>query len=242
MKSIVTFILLSILSSSGIADEISDEMSKRGYIESEVPEVGSEEWSLANRSFPSRHVALDESLVISSDDEEQTNLVFDAGTVKYVGIDHGEFGGGLYLNEYKQNEKPFFSANIRALVPINGDLYIISGLAHMSFSGGAIHVIRDYRNPSTPIQITLLPDAPEAITIEDSWRGAKKIVIAGHSSLMEFTPDTDFEIVVFNAFWGSLYPTSIVQYKKSYYIGIRSGVAVVTPEFGRAKVRYFVAK
>lgn len=217
-------------------------MEKYGYVEREVPEIASKAWYAANRSHPSIRVSLDKSLVISNGEEKRSNPVFDAGTVKYVGVDRGEFGGGLYLNEYKQNETPFFSANIKALVPINGDLYIVSGTAHMNSSRGAIHVIRDYKNPTPPIQITLLPDAPDAISVQKTWQGSEKIVIAGHSSLMEFTPDSEIEIVAFNAFWAGLYPSSIVEYNKSYFIGIRSGIAVITPEFNKAKIRYFAAK
>lgn len=242
MKQIMTFIVLCVLSSSALSDEIAEIMKRNAYFERELPELGSKSWFAANHSFPATYVSLDTSLVFGTRDEKRSNSLFDAGTVKYVGVDRGEFGGGLYLNEYKQDEKPFFSANIKALIPINDDLYIISGTAHMNFSGGAIHVIRNYKVPTTPIQITLLPDAPSAILIKKSWNGSEQIIMAGHSSLMEFTPDSQIQIIAFKAFWRGLYPSSIVEYNKSYYIGIRSGVAVVTPEFNRTTIRYFVTK
>jgi hypothetical protein len=241
LKLIFIFIVLFFFNSSALADEVEMIMKKKGFVERGVPEVGSEAWFVANRNSTSYQVSLNKSLVITIGDGVRSNLIFDAGTVKYVGVDHGEFGGGLYLNDYKKNEEPFFSANIRALVPINSDLYIISGLAHLNSSKGAIHVIRNYKLASTPKQITLLPDAPNAVSLETSLKGTVKILIVGHSSLMEFVPDSDFDIAVFNAFWASLYPTSIVEYKNSYYIGIRSGVAVVTPGYGKTNVRYFVA-
>jgi len=242
LKSIIIFTLLSILSTFILADEIVNEMKKHGYIEKKVPKFLSKAWHKANSSSAS-HVSIDKSLVISENNESTSNLIFDADTVKYIGVNHGEFGGGLYLNKYSEDEKPFFNAIIQGLVPIKDDLYILSGLAHGNRSDGAIHVIRNFKKPSTPILITLLPDAPEAISIENFHGIAKKIVIVGHSSLIEFSPDSYFKIIVSNSFWESLYPTSIVQYHKSYFIGIRSGVAVITPNYyGRAKIRYFVPK
>jgi hypothetical protein len=231
---------MSIFSSSVYADDIQELMFKRGYVEKLISEV--ESWNSANRDPPS-FVKFDKSLVITTTKEHGSDVSFDAGTVKYIGINNGEWGGGLYLNKYNRDEEPFFSANIRALVPIKNDLYIFSGLAHMGSSGGAIHVIRNYIEPSKPIQVTLLADAPSVMLAGKAWRGSDTIMIVGHSSLMEFTPDTNLKIIVFNAFWSSLYPTSIAKIEENYYVGIRSGVAVIsTKNRYSTKVRYFIPK
>ena len=243
MRVIPIFLLISFLCLNVRADEISDELVALGYIEKEVPTIGSDAWSAANRSYPSLYVEKGQSLSVRKATSEETDpgqVIFDSGSIKYIGIDRGEFGGGLYIDTVKPDAKPFFKGNIRALFPINNDLYIVTGLAHMGFSGGAIHVIRNYREPSIPEQVTLLPDAPEAISIDKSWRGNNNFLIAGHSSLMIFVPDHTLEIVKYDTFWSSLYPSSIVEYKKSYIIGIRSGIAVVTPSYGTSEVRYFV--
>ena len=57
---------------------------------------------------------------------------------------------------------------------------------------------------------------------------------------MEFTPDSRLELIAFDAFWFPLYPTSVVKQNDSYFIGLRSGVAVVTPNLRTSSVRYFV--
>jgi hypothetical protein len=238
LRFVILFIVINIFSSLVYADDIQELMLNRGYVEKIISEV--ESWNTANRA-QSTFVKLDNSLVITQDEELERSVYFDTGTVKYIGIDHGEWGGGLYLDNYSKNKEPLFSANIRALVPINNDLYIVSGLAHMGSRRGAIHVIRNYNIPTKPIQVTLLPDAPQSIALGKSRRGSKAIVIAGYSSLMEFVPDSDLKIMVFDAFWSSLYPSSIVQIESNYFIGIRSGVAVINIENRYStKVRYFV--
>jgi hypothetical protein len=171
-----------------------------------------------------------------------SKVVFDAGVVKYIGIDNGEFGGGLYIDVVKKDEEPFFPGNIDALVALGDDLYIIEGLAHMGFNGGSIHAIRNYKKPSRPERITLLPSAPEAILV-DKTHGEEAIVIVGHNSFMILEPDNRLQIIHHNTFWGSLYPSSIVKYKEFYVFGIRGGVVATTANvFDRNAIRYFKPK
>ncbi len=241
MKSIFVFIFLAFLSSLVRADDIADNMKKRGFVEKPVP-TASADRSKANQDPRSFRLSLAPSLIIEQRERgfARENLVFDAGTVKYIGVNQGEFGGGLYLNEYKANEAPFFRGNIQALIPLNDDLYILSGLSHLVSSHGAIHVIRNYKTPTQPVRVTLLPDAPAAALVREGNDGKKSIVFVGSSSLMEFTPDSRLEIIAFDAFWYTLYPSSVVKQNNSYFIGIRSGIAVVTPNLRTSSVRYFV--
>ncbi|WMW80194.1 hypothetical protein RF679_16295 [Undibacterium cyanobacteriorum] len=203
-------------------------MKKRGFVEKPVP-TSSDELNRMNRDRKTTFLSLSPDLAIEQINyhRPKENLVFDTGTVKYIGVNQGEFGGGLYLNEVKADGAPFFRGNIQALIPIDDDLYILSGLSHMMSSHGAIHVIRNFKTPSQPILLTLLPDAPAAALVRVGSGGQKSIVFVGSSSLMEFTPDNRIEIIAFNAFWKLLYPTTVVMQDGAYYIGMRSGIAVV---------------
>ena len=117
------------LSASAAADNIADQMKKRGFVEKPVP-TNSNELNGMNRDRKTTFLSLNPELAIEQINyhRPKENLVFDAGTVKYIGVNQGEFGGGLYLNEVKADVAPFFRGNIQALIPINDDLYILSGL------------------------------------------------------------------------------------------------------------------
>jgi len=241
MKRTLTMALLLFAIANAHADRLSEKMEKLGFLEAEPPKPGSKEVLEANHG-DAFIVELKEDLIIRPPRDGELyspEVVFDAGSVKYIGVDRGEFGGGLYINSYNKNEKPFFSGNIDALIPINDDLYILEGLAHLVYNGGSIHVIRDYKEPSTPERVTLLPSAPEAMLV-DVIHGRKRIVIAGHGSFMIFEPDYRLQITHHNTFWRSLYPSSIVKYRDFYVFGIRSGVvATATTGWDRHTIRYF---
>lgn len=245
MKTCILLMFLCGLPFIAGADELSDELLELGFIEKEVPVVGSNAWLAANRSAPALLVELSPALVVrtsTADQGQPAQIVYHAGSVKYIGVNHGEFGGGLYTDAVSDDSEPLLKANVRALVPVEDDLYIVSGLAHLAQNSGAIHVIRDYRQVSAPEQVALLPDAPETVMLERSPDGKHKIVIAGHASLMVFRPDSPLETVVPEAFWSSLYPGSMVKHRDHYIIGIRSGLAAVKSGQGQAEPRYFVAK
>jgi hypothetical protein len=247
VKNLLVLALLAIAAISAYGDPLSERMKELGLIESEPPKPGSKEWMKSNHG-DAFIVELKEKFVVRSpkgDELHSPRVVFDAGPVKYIGIDNGEFGGGLYIDAVKKDEKPFFPGNIHALVPLGDDLYIIEGLAHMGFNGGSVHAIRDYKKPSRPERITLLSSAPEAVLVDEVYANKQSaIVIAGHDSFMILIPDRELLILHHDTFWGSLYPSSIVRYQEHYVFGIRGGVVAVPANFwqGQKRFRYFKPK
>lgn len=167
---------------------------------------------------------------------------FETDSVTYIGVDNGEFGGGLYLNEYDENKKPFFPGNIQTLIPLGSDLYIIEGIAHGTIDDGSIYVIRDYEKPSQPERITLLPSAPRAVLVEEI-RGQTQFVIVTYAGLIIFTPDDHLDIIHHDTFWNGFTPTSIAKYGEYYVIGMRTGIAATKVEpITRNPIRFFVPK
>ena len=229
------------------ADPLSDRMEKLEFVEATPPESGSKEWLKLNRGN-AFIVELKGKLNVRAPKKGELyapQVVFDAGEFNYVGLDKGEFGGGLYIDSINENKKPFFPGNIDALVPVGDDLYIIEGLAHMGFNGGSIHAIRDYKKPSKPERITLLPSAPEAVLVDEVYANEQPaFVIAGHDSFMILIPDRELLVLHHDTFWGSLYPSSIVRYQDHYVFGIRGGVVAVPVNFwqGSKRFRYFKPK
>ena len=122
------------------------------------------------------------------------------------------------------------------------DLFIVEGVAHMGADGGSVHAIRNCMKPSPPERITLLPGAPEAVFV-DSVYDPPAIVIVGSDSFMILHPDSELKLLHNDAFWGGLYPTSVVKYHDYYVFGIRGG-AVATAEnvWGPSPLRYFEPK
>jgi len=226
-------------------DTIALDLEKFGFVERNIPERDSIELQKANHMTPGYLVTKkDNKLEIrkpKNGELFQNSTEVDTGEIKYIGVDNGEWGGGLYIDKVEPY-KAILQRNINALIPIKHDLYIISGLAHMGYNAGAIHVIHDYKNTSKVERITLLPNAPMAIYADEIDENNFVLVIAGFNNFMLVT-DNHLEIPFNDTFWAGLYPNSIVKHNNSYIIGIRSGLAVVTnPRSYKREIRYFVPK
>jgi hypothetical protein len=243
-KTLVATLLFAVFVPLVHADDIAEDLSSLGFVETTPLMRRSKAHNAANNSIPAHYVETTDTLIVRKPTRHELypdQLVFDAGSFNYVGIDRGEFGGGLYVGSPESGRR-IFEGNVKFLVPLGDDLYIISGIAHMMTNQGAIHVIRNYREPSAPVQVTLLPNAPMAMTLGKSWDEKTSFVIAGFSSLMVFVADDELEILAYDTFWSGLYPSSIVEFKGNYVIGIRSGLAVIRTKGYSAEVRYFVPK
>jgi len=66
-----------------------------------------------------------------------------------LAYDAGEWGGGLWLtNEDGSKTTRILNDNVRAVVPIDGGIVVLSGLAHMSIDFG-MHLFSQTRTGST---------------------------------------------------------------------------------------------
>lgn len=69
-----------------------------------------------------------------------------------LAYDAGEWGGGLWLtNEDGSRTKRILNDNVRGVVPIDGGIFVLSGLAHMSINFGNAFI---FSNPDG-LDITL---------------------------------------------------------------------------------------
>jgi len=247
MKIIIfSFLLLTLTSCSTTQkipilkkDDIAEQLDLFGFSEVPTSYIDSKFWYEAHNSSP-YHVENIKNLRIHKlKTTVNSDIEFTTGDIKYIGVDNGEFGGALYYKTKNQKRKLLMEGNINNLIPIGNDLYIIEGLAYLS--RGSVSVIRNYKTPSIPQIVTLLPDAPEISFIEKEkdYLGNHTITIAGSSSFMQIIGDSRLEIYANNTFWGGLYPTSMVKIGCYYIIGIRSGLAVVELTQGKTIPRYF---
>jgi hypothetical protein len=182
-----------------------------------------------------RYVKISSGSLSFSNKWQQTNKInLKIGNVEYVGTNNGEWGGKLEV-VIAGERKMLMKGNIVHLLPLDGKLYVIEGLAHLSMASGSVSVIEDIEKPSQPKLITKLPDAPELVYLDNTRSNYLLIVIVGSKSIMSIGPGMTLEILYWDAFWHiNLNPTSIVRYKDNYFIGLPHGVAVVPAPWGES--------
>jgi hypothetical protein len=239
--SLVILVISWLLWPASEIDELSAEMARIGFFESAPLKIGSKKWTDAYNNHSAFIVEVNDSISVhksTNDEPNKKEISYEVGNVKYIGVNLGEFGGGIYINEYNETNPPFFKGNIEALLPVGNDLYIVEGLAHMSHSRGSVHVIRNCKTPSAPERITLLPSAPEVTLLQPN---NEKIIMASRNNIMILSLNYGYSLDVIHqdVFWRSLHPTSIQLYKDWYIFGIRSGVIATKAHFDFNRSRYF---
>ena len=175
-----------------------------------------------------------EGLSLSSEWQKTNQTTLRIGDVEYIGTNKGEWGGKLEA-VVAGKRRELMEGNIVHLLPLDGKLYVIEGLAHLSMASGSISVIENIENPSKPKLITKLPDAPDLVYLDKTRSDFQRIIIVGSKSKISLGPYMTPEILYWDAFWHiNLNPTSIVRYKDNYFIGLPHGVAVVPAPWGES--------
>ena len=131
------------------------------------------------------------------------------------------WGGKLSFvsNNKDKKEIEIKEGNIKFIFEFNDKIYFIEGLAHLSYSGGAIFELKKDGENFSYENIMEFDDAPEAFTIYGN-----KLLIATHRNFY-VVENFKKELIFENTFWSSLYPNSIaVVDNENIYMGIRSGL------------------
>jgi len=213
---IILFLLINLTACSQIQVDI-----PKNFVETEIPKVSTKKWRVLNHARNEFGVKIiNNKLNIEKVKERNTaELKIDGG--KLIGINRGEWGGKLSFvpNEKEKNEIEIKQGNIKFIFEFNNKVYFIEGLAHLSYSGGAIfELIRNGENFNYE-NIMEFDDAPEAFTIYGN-----KLLIATHQNFY-VVENFEKKLIFENTFWYSLYPNSIaVVDNENVYMGIRSGL------------------
>lgn len=171
-------------------------------------------------------------LIISKKPTTTNNISLKIDNIEYQGTNKGEWGGNLQVSINGETHE-LMKGNIVSLLPLDGKLYIIEGLAHLSYSGGSVSVIEDIKSPEKPTLITKLPDAPRLVYLDATRPDYKRIVMVGFNSVISLQPNNSIDILYWDAFWQyNLWPNSITRYGNHYIIGLPYGVATVPAPFG----------
>jgi hypothetical protein len=151
-----------------------------------------------------------------------------------VGLNKGEFGGGLYfikpdgLDGYEMAGY----LNIHNIFEYNSKYFAIEGLAHLGGQRGQIIEIFKEDTVWKYKSLTSLMEAPKLIT---DYKNEKVIVTSQY--VLKFGNDFKVsEILKSPIYWGMLYPSSILIEKNDLYLAMRQGVLKIkqfnsTPEY-----------
>jgi len=142
-----------------------------------------------------------------------------------IGLNHGEFGGGLWFlsTDGKSAYEIAPSKRIHQIFKFNEKLYVIEGLAHFGINYGNILELK--RDVVWHIsEIFKLPDAPDFI-IQDK----NTVLVLTSEHLMRFHENGKLvEILKAPFYWGMLFPSSAVIEDKDIYIAMRHGILKIS--------------
>ena len=228
-RRLFSFFLL-LVSSSCFCGEIEDALSRAGLVESKIPT--GDEWSSANRNLVDFVIAHDaEHLTINEvrDLRGPENRKIAFHDTLLISVNKGEWGGHLSVVGSDGNEHILIRDNIVQLVQEQDELFVFTGLAHMGSAQGAIYKITGNREDVSAEKVTLLPGAPQVVTVERNERGYLTFLIVTNDGLLSFNPKSgEMKILAIDQFWHGLYPTSAQLLDGQLIVGMRSGVAVVS--------------
>ena len=220
MKSI-TLIFLILVNVFTFGQEI---RIPNNFTEIPVPTSFSRDWYSLN--YESESYPIQESkgkLIIEKKEKgHRTDLEIEGG--KLIGIDDGEWGGGLYFRTKNLQEKlvEIKPGNIVDIFTFNDKIYFTQGLAHMGINEGALYELKRIKNKLTYTKIADLGDAPAAITSLKN-----KIFIISFKNFYEIDIGNNNKVtkIFENQFWEGLYPNSIVAFdERNIFAGMRSGI------------------
>lgn len=154
----------------------------------------------------------------------------------FLAVDGGEFGGALWFLSENEPVK-IGRANFNGFAQIDGNIFVIGGLAHMCTDRGYIHEIR--KDPQSGRyerrQVVTLRFRPEAVVVHE---GA--FIILTPASLVKVSLDGKIDCLINSEQWANLMPNSMIADGDDLLIGMRGVVARVCLKSLPAKVEWLV--
>jgi hypothetical protein len=109
---------------------------------------------------------------------------FDGGWL--VGIDAGEWGGGLWItNETGSEAKNLVAKNVKGIVPTTHGMLVFSGLAHLTASSGDLLVLSHPHNMQVGLEWSAQLDSEP---VAFSKQPDESVLVATHYSVMCVRP------------------------------------------------------
>jgi hypothetical protein len=204
----------------------------------EFPLPDREQWYQANHCRYSWTVSLkDGNIRVTIDDGmHRCGKVHRLDHGWLVGMNHGEWGGGMIWRETLEDSSKDFKITKRPVCDFvyeDGKILSFEGLAHLGQNKGEVIQSSGKGRSWTSHKLADLGRAPEAIFRRDDG----SFLVATHSDLRMWTAPDQVKILG-GGWWGSLYPTSIVESPSGQIcIGMRRGIVIFTrasPQYRQA--------
>ena len=146
----------------------------------------------------------------------------------WLGIDRGEFGGGLWwLPRSGASPVAVSQENVRGIVMVDGAVTAISGLAHMGWNQGALLQPERTAAGSWRLgRVIPLGAAPQAYTVERTTEG-EALWIATYAGVTRFTDGRVRRVHDLDG-W-PLIDSIAVAPDGEIFLGLRGGVGRLTP-------------
>jgi len=144
-----------------------------------------------------------------------------------VGINRGEFGGGLFFISQNglENYQIAGYLRIKEIFEFNSRIYAIEGVAHLGSNYGK--VIEIYKD--TMWKCKIVSDLIEAPILTAKYK--KEQIIVTSQYILKMTKNGQIEQILQSPFfWGALYPSSFFIEKNDIYLAMRQGIL---------KIKYF---
>lgn len=139
-----------------------------------------------------------------------------------VGLNKGEFGGGLYFikTDGKDGYQMANFLNIHSIFEYNSKYFSIEGLAHLGGQRGQIIEIFKEDELWKYKSLTKLIEVPDLVA---DYNNGKIIVTSQY--ILRFGQDLKVtEILKSPVYWGMLYPSSILIDRDDIYLAMRQGI------------------
>lgn len=150
-----------------------------------------------------------------------------------LAYDAGEWGGGLWLtNEDGSKTKRILNDNIRAVVPTDGGIIVLSGLAHMSINFGNAFIFSNPDGLDIALQHSVHLDGEPSAPAKEADGSLLFVTTYG---LRRMTQSGELQRLTYFPKWTSQqYPNSMaVSSDGSIFIAMRMFVLRLRPNSGR---------
>ncbi|APY07659.1 hypothetical protein BWZ20_04800 [Winogradskyella sp. J14-2] len=154
-----------------------------------------------------------------------------------IGINKGEFGGGLWFLslDCKTSYEIIPYKRIHEIFEFNNKIYVLEGLSHITINNGSLLEIT--KNEKWEISKTFdLPDAPRFILKEKD-----NILIISSEHILSFNKYDKLNLILRAPFnWALLFPSSAVVIDNDIYIAMREGILKISSFKYNRKYTWYV--
>lgn len=220
MTTTFRFILTFLTFGLNFLDCSSQTFNNSDFKKHNIPKCDDKKWYAINNASDEFQVTNNEGKLQITKFKHTTEAKFEFQGGTLIGIDKGEWGGKLtfFPSDSKKDESLIKHGNIKFIFLFNNEIYFIEGIAHLSFSGGALYKLQKKDESFEYLKIVDFEESPDAYTIFEN-----KIFICTSHNIYSVI-DSKKDVLFHNECWDNFIANSIVIINgTTIYIGVRSG-------------------